>query len=182
MHYSQSQSGFTLIEMLVAVLIFSLSLVALMTIASRTIGSNRSAQNEITAQFLAMEGIEVMRHIRDTNYVRGDTWDEVLNDCAGQDCFITISNNPIGSGYFYDVQTCNGICPNILYDQVSYRMSASSGDMTPFIRTLSVEYDSRTDFQDALMRITSEVRWQQGRVPRVTTMHLILADWQNPQP
>jgi len=77
-----SKNGFTLVEMLVAVFIFTISLTALMSITARGLKASSQAQNQIIADYLALEGIEVVRNIRDTALLSLDdagTWQNVFD-------------------------------------------------------------------------------------------------------
>jgi Tfp pilus assembly protein PilV len=60
--------GFTLVETLIAISIFSLSIIALMSILGGGISNTNYAKTKITASYLAQEGIEYVRNMRD-NYV-----------------------------------------------------------------------------------------------------------------
>ncbi len=71
-------SGFTLIETLIAISIFSVSLITLMSILGNGLSNIKYTQAKITASYLAQEGIEYTRNIRD-NYIfytsgTGKTW------------------------------------------------------------------------------------------------------------
>lgn len=66
----QLVSGFTIVEMLIAVFIFTLSLAALMAIASKGLKVANQAQKQVVAEYLALEGIEVVRNIRDAAFIR----------------------------------------------------------------------------------------------------------------
>ena len=75
--------GFTLIEMLVAVFIFSVALAALMGISARGLRAARLAQNQVIADYLAIEGVEVVRNIRDSAFLLGsntNTWSNIFNE------------------------------------------------------------------------------------------------------
>lgn len=72
--------GFTLIETLVAISIFSISILAMMAVLADGISDTNYAKTKITASYLAQEGIEYIRNMRD-NYVlytdtTGLTWDD----------------------------------------------------------------------------------------------------------
>ncbi|MFA5936775.1 MAG: prepilin-type N-terminal cleavage/methylation domain-containing protein [Candidatus Paceibacterota bacterium] len=58
--------GFTLVETLVAVSIFSVSVIALMSFLATNISNTGYAKNKIIAAYLAQEGIEYIRNMRDT--------------------------------------------------------------------------------------------------------------------
>ncbi len=58
--------GFTLVEMLVAVSIFSISILAVMSVLASGISSTNYAKRKIAATYLAQEGIECIRNTRDS--------------------------------------------------------------------------------------------------------------------
>lgn len=94
---SNSQKGFTLVEMLVAVFIFSVALAALMSIAARGLQAARYAQDEVRADYLALEAIEVVRNKRDQAFIRGlpnTTWESVFDN---NNCLSHSSSSPNNS-------------------------------------------------------------------------------------
>jgi prepilin-type N-terminal cleavage/methylation domain-containing protein len=78
-------SGFTLLEMLFAVIIFSFALVSLITITGKGVAATSSAKEQLTAQYLAEELIEVGRNMRDHNYLNYGVadWFDELEACTG---------------------------------------------------------------------------------------------------
>ncbi|MGB0925358.1 MAG: type IV pilus modification PilV family protein [Minisyncoccia bacterium] len=63
------KSGFTLIEMLVAVLIFSMSLAALLSISAQGLKLARSSEKQLVADYLALEAMEFVRNQRDSAFL-----------------------------------------------------------------------------------------------------------------
>ncbi len=59
-------SGFTLVETLVAISIFVMSILALMSVLSSGIADTGYAKKKMVATYLAQEGIEYVRNQRDT--------------------------------------------------------------------------------------------------------------------
>lgn len=76
----KNDSGFTLIESMIAVGLIVTGVVGVLTLVSRSIGFNGLAFNQLTAANLAQEGIEIVRNIRDTNWINGVAWDNGLAD------------------------------------------------------------------------------------------------------
>lgn len=69
--------GFTLVETLVAISIFTLSMVAVLSVLVTSISNTSYAKRKMVASYLAQEGIEYVRNMRD-NYVlypeSGKSW------------------------------------------------------------------------------------------------------------
>ena len=61
--------GFTLLETIIAVTVVLVGVVGLMTLGVFTIQTERQTTNAHQAQQLAQEGIEVVRAIRDSNWL-----------------------------------------------------------------------------------------------------------------
>lgn len=68
----QKNKAFTLVETLVAVSIFTMSILGLISVLASGISDTNYAKQKITAAFLAQEGIECVRNKRD-NLVLYDT-------------------------------------------------------------------------------------------------------------
>lgn len=78
----KNRSGFTLVEMILAVFVFSLALAGLMTISSRGLKISKESQNQVIADYLALEGVEVVRNLRDSALLRfsnQNNWQTVFN-------------------------------------------------------------------------------------------------------
>ncbi len=64
---AERQRAFTLIETVVSVTILAIAVVGPMTLASRSIRASTEVRLKLTATYLAQEGVEVIRNIRDNN-------------------------------------------------------------------------------------------------------------------
>ncbi|MEI6022839.1 MAG: type II secretion system protein [bacterium] len=62
--------GFTLIEMLVAVMILTLSVTALLSVSAGTANSVRYSKNKIIATWLAQQALDTVRNSRDTAMIQ----------------------------------------------------------------------------------------------------------------
>jgi len=65
--------GFTLVETLVALSIFTVSLLGIMSILASSIFKHDLCKQKITASYLAQEGVEYVRNMRDTNVLYDTT-------------------------------------------------------------------------------------------------------------
>ena len=79
--------GFTLLEVLVAIFILTIGIVGVFGFSQQTLSLGSTLRHQLVASYLAQEGVEIVRNIRDTNYVSsaGGTivdWDDGLAGCV----------------------------------------------------------------------------------------------------
>lgn len=74
--------GFSLMEVIISVGIISFSFVGIMAIFASNIRTEISNRDKITAAYLAQEGIEIVRQIRDNNWFAGgaSSWNTGLTN------------------------------------------------------------------------------------------------------
>jgi prepilin-type N-terminal cleavage/methylation domain-containing protein len=80
----KSGAGFTLIESLFAVFIIGVGLVGAISVITQILDLSIQSSHKLTAAYLAQEGIEIVRNIRDSNWLQpGKPWDFDINtsDC-----------------------------------------------------------------------------------------------------
>lgn len=70
------QKGFTLIETLVAILILSITMGSLMSLAAGGFYSVRYARNQIAANALMQETLEFVCNSRDSGKIQGLSWEQ----------------------------------------------------------------------------------------------------------
>lgn len=166
--------GFTLLESMVAVAILAISVAAPIYAASRALVAVQNAKDQLTASFLAQEGVEFIRMNRDTWYLvkyKADTAtasDEgwkffrllVRDRCSSAfgGCWVDPRSSSIG-------KRCNiypsSKCPELyLTEGGEYRLTddggydLTSGDSSIFTRVVTVDtVDSHTE------KVTSTVSW-----------------------
>lgn len=170
----KNERGFTLIETLVALSIFSISILGIMAVLSSGLTNTMEARKKMTATFLAQEGIEYMRNMRDTYVLYSTTANDGWSDfntkmftyCGpGKECFFNDENldftNPSMPINYIFLKTCpTDGCPNLKYDSSTGKYnSAGSGDQeTIFVRSLHTE-----KIIDGETKITSTVSWGDGK-------------------
>lgn len=75
------QSGFTILEVIVVMLIISLGLLGIISLTTQNIRVQYINKNNLIASQLAQEGLELVRNIRDTNWLTvGSAWNQGLAD------------------------------------------------------------------------------------------------------
>lgn len=172
----QSHNGFTLIETLVAIFIFSTALVALSAIAARGVSSVNRAKEVVSAQFLAQEGLEMTRNVRDNATLEAiPDWDIYFQDC--------LLDNPCGIDYSSSIPQlipCGSSCDLWLDNGIFVFNPSSSAVPTNFTRRIWVVPTNTPGANPPVEYVVhSRVMWAVGNgsnrsVEAVST----LSDWQ----
>ncbi|OGI57150.1 hypothetical protein A3B85_03405 [Candidatus Nomurabacteria bacterium RIFCSPHIGHO2_02_FULL_37_13] len=168
--------GFTLVETLVAISIFTTSILALLVILSGSISNTGYAKKKIIASYLAQEGIEYIRNMRDTFVLYGATsqagWNAFNTKVAGPSgntvcasadgCYFGDLNagdftNPSQPMAGIAVTACVGACPELKYDITTGKYNYTTGASSGYIRKIIVSPISVYE-----TKISSTVYWTQG--------------------
>lgn len=73
--------GFTIIELMAAILILSFGIILVYSVFSNIIILTNSVSSRLTAIYLAQEGMEIIRNIRDDNFINSKPWKNGLTGC-----------------------------------------------------------------------------------------------------
>ncbi len=181
----QEKKGFTIIETLVAISVLLIALAGPLTIAAKGLYSSYYSRDEVTAFYLAQEGIEYFRNMRDTNYLSGQTWDNHFSDCIGKCRVDVTNNNPSNSG----VTSCSsdnahlpGLTCNRLNIDVNniYDYTATAGATTTnFTREITVQAIPNGSNPTVEYQITSTVYWVSPLPNHSITLSEDLTKWEN---
>jgi len=71
-HYSAK--GFTMIEVIIAVFVLSLAGIGTFILIQQTLVGASQNRLQLTAYYLGQEGMEIVRNIRDRNWLQGQGW------------------------------------------------------------------------------------------------------------
>lgn len=69
-----NKRGFTIIEVLIAVVMIALTIVSITLLVVDTIGANSANLKNFQAAQLSQEGLEIVRNMRDSNWIRNLDW------------------------------------------------------------------------------------------------------------
>lgn len=163
--------GFTLLETLIAVSILALAVSGPLFAASRAIVAAQTARDQLTASYLAQEGVEYVRAMRDNIYltyyrasgsnISDDAWTDFISgssagsitSCKATTCTLD-PQRTMGTGSNLALTTCSaGSCGPLYLSSGLYTQQAV-GTLTPFTRTIQVTEVSSTE-----ARVVSSVTW-----------------------
>lgn len=186
--------GFTLIETMIAVTILTFAVAGPMFTASRVIIAVQNARDQLTASYLAQEGIEYMRWMRDNEYlsayedggagVSSTAWDAFLSgagsasiaQCRAPAACTLDPAQFMGTGSGLSLMPCSGNSCTRLYlaNGIYTQQSGIEGaTLTPYTRTIQAVDVTAND-----IRVVSTVLWSYHGIPYNVTIADHLTPWQ----
>jgi len=203
-HINTYISGFSIIEVMIGIFVFSLWLVAIFALLTSSLNVNELNKNSIIAGQLAREQIELVRNIRDTNYKNLKLWNQIDSDVSLSLSDKTDETKVFLPNHYYflennylnwniDVSSLGNTIPEWLSELVNMKAayglcfdtlnryvkcSVSASEDTRFFKYLKVEQatdDSLWDIENAFV-ITSKVIWYK-RWYHELEIKTIITDW-----
>jgi len=133
------KKGFSLLETLVAIFLLIMVIIGPFSMAVKSLVLISLSQHQITASYLGQEGIEIIRSVRDNNFINNRDWLFGLDPCLGNDgCYVDAL-----TGLAYQ---CLGACPYIKYNASStIPYNYQNGNDTIFTRKIKITKLSNSD-------------------------------------
>ena len=154
------QKGVTLIELLVTMSVLVVGISGSMALIHRTIEASSVNTAQLQAAYLAQEGIEIVRNIRDANYVNGYSWDTGI---SSGDCY-EIS---------YNLNTMSSCLAGLRFLKIDNNgfYQYLNGNDSKFTRQIKI-----TKWTNSA-RIEAIVSWQEKNETYNVTVTANLYDW-----
>ena len=73
------KNGFTILEAILAIFILTVAVFGSFSLIHQTLTGVSLNQSKLIAYYLAQEGVEIVKNIRDTNWLRERTWNEGMS-------------------------------------------------------------------------------------------------------
>ena len=190
--------AFTLVETMVAVTILAFAVAGPLFTASRVVVSAQTARDQLTASYLAQEGIEYVRMMRDKEYLSsyqaGGTsisavaWTDFLSGvdrasitaCRTTTCTLDPAQN-MGTGNGFSLQQCSGSSCGPLYlanGIYTQRSDIALSVKTAFTRTIQVVDIPNTPGEYPDKRVVSTVSWNFHGTLHSVTISDHITPWQ----
>jgi len=170
------KDGFTLVETLVAVAILMIAIAGPLTIANQALTAALGSRNAMIATYLAQDGMESIKNIKDNNVSSGTTWLDRIT-CSGICSTPHASNLAADVGWDIESTVCDSINNCLMYTNDSksayfYNGNPVNGDhATPFTRSYSI----KTFGSNEAVVIVS-VLWTDGSVPNAVTLQELITN------
>jgi len=188
MIFSNKKEGFTIIELLMTIIIFSWGIVAVVSFMLHTFRQSIPLSYEVTASYLTQEAFEVVRRIRDENYLiryheDEDVWnpDQVWHDGLLEEG----EEEVVGSVYYGSEELGSRHGQYLCLDEDKgffyYYTDCDEDEETTFKRKIQLELKER-EFEpgttEEYLLVTVEVSWEDRDEPiRTKTTQTKLYDW-----
>ena len=160
-----------MLETIVALFVLTIGVGGVAAFVNRTLGSVQDPVARIEALYLAQEGIEIVRNIRDTNFAK------------------VVAVEPVPDGWLTGLAGCGGGCEadyksealvagvgNFLYRNSGgfYDYDDINGEETKFQRTIVVDPDGANPIR-ADVHVT--VTWEYRGIPNEVSAFTHIYDW-----
>lgn len=173
MQNNNQQSGFTLVETLVAITILLLVITGPMSISARAAKSTSFSSEQVVAFFLAQEGAEIAQKGRDdillANFTNPTTaWNTFTNTsgtfqhCFGANgCGLELNTNAAGT--LKNPVNCSGTSCTLYVDSNTantrsrYTHTSSGNTATSYLRVIKMQ-----KYGEREVKVTSTVYWRTG--------------------
>jgi type IV pilus modification protein PilV len=153
--------GFTLIEVLTALFIVAIGLSSVFGVINRVLNSTSNSVNRMTASYLAQEGVEIVRNIRDSNWLAdrsGDTWTNnmrVGNSSEGDyndSSLIDYTDRPLEISH-------DGFYENSRYTQEEW--DSSGGSISGYSQSIFKRRITVTTIDSSTIRVEVKIEWEE---------------------
>jgi len=168
-----NEKGFTIVETLIALTIFSIAVAGIITVTVQGGTSTTATRNRMVANYLAQEGIELMRGYRDSSVLAtpGDAslgWNNFVSSvsgCVASQCNMNATNPsaPVGCA--------STGCP-LVYTASGFYTSVGTGTATPYSRKINLASYGSNEIE-----ILSTVTWKEGSADRTITVQESIFNW-----
>lgn len=155
---TQLKNGFSLVEVTITVVILSVAAVSTFAVILSSLNSSFFSNNNLIAMNLSQEGLELVRNIRDNNWLAG----------------LAFNTNLADGNYVADYETAAlaaFVDTPLLFDS-GRGHQYTQGQSSIFKRKIIITAISTTE-----LKIESEVTWQTKNINRTIKIESRLWDW-----
>ena len=137
----KAKDGYLLMEVMVAISLLTIGFLAVLSLVSNSLSLNRVVSDQFTANYLAMEGIEIVKNLIDANYLNSNPWNQGFNNSNYE-----VDYQSIGPG--------TDLSRYLSFDSTSGFYDYNGGVQTPFKRTIVVGLNASDE-----IKVNSIVKW-----------------------
>lgn len=164
-------SGFSLMEVMAAIFIIIMGLLAALLLVSRSIYISNSSTLRLIAANLAQEGIEVVKNMRDVAFVVDGTWD----------IWHSLADTRVGTGN-WSVQYNSNDFDNLQNNFLKFDSNPASPTYRLYNYTTGIDTSFKREIilnkiSDQQLDVISRVTWTDRGQPQSITVEDVLWNW-----
>jgi len=180
--------GFTLVEVLIAMMILTMAIVSSSNLLANLLRANRISLMKMEAYYLAQEGLESVRNIRDTNWLQNQGWlsnEKVFGDKfeIGQKYSVKVVD-PASLPNCGSDDRCSSLKLDMLSTYAPFKVSVGEEDIElddshsfkRYIEFSEVDSSVCDPNCDDFVRVQSIVYWDND-ISHKVVLSEILSDW-----
>lgn len=152
------ENGFTMVELIITIVILSFGIIGVYGAFSPLISLNYNISSRFKAAYLGQEGLEIIRNIRDNNFIKNLTWSSGLTSCS-QGCQADYKTGTAVETFNNQLKPYDP--PNFLKINIDGFYSYDSGDNTIFKRKITITQPLGTD----TLKVDVQVFWNYNDQP-----------------
>ncbi len=145
-------------EVMMAVFLIVVGVLASVTLLSGGLRESLDSRNQLTAVLLAQEGVELVRNIRDNNWIATAATFDSFPEANPDNCIIGLSTPALTCG-INDAAKTLYLSSNGLYD------TTPTASPTKFKRKIAISYDSLPVATATYATVTSMTIWGNSPFP-----------------
>ena len=159
--------GFTVLEVITAIFILTVGVGAALSLINQSLATGSVVEQTLIASYLAQEGIEIVRNIRDSTWL-DDSSLEWYNYLPAGDYEIDYSDTDL-NGHTYNPANPKYLNIESVIGFYGYGV-ADPQAQTKFIRVINIDHNQLP----TKIKVTAEVRWEErGRIHTFTALEHI---------
>ncbi|MBX4206423.1 prepilin-type N-terminal cleavage/methylation domain-containing protein [Candidatus Parcubacteria bacterium] len=165
--------GFTIIETIVAISIVVIIIMGATKAVQRGLSLYIFSKDQITGFYLAQEGFEQIRNIRDENRINGRNWLAGIANASSDPCYFgqSCTVSPVETQAAIRCSAL-GSCPALGQDASGFYGYNAAWAVTPFTREISLSPISADE-----MAVTVTVSWSKGGSARQFQARENILNW-----
>lgn len=161
--FKKQRNGFSVLEVMIAVAIITMGMIGVLSLVLQNIQVQYVNKNNLIASQLAQEGLELVRNIRDENWLDGNAYYLGIIEDGTYTIDYTFATNDL-----IDLIDDSGAKLNI--DATGF-YTHNAGDATPFYRLVTVS--DNIDY----LEVECKVRWYERNRVHDYIATTLLYDW-----
>ncbi|MBX9765608.1 hypothetical protein K2X83_03130 [Patescibacteria group bacterium] len=167
-----SHRGFTLIETFVASAILLVSLAGPLSIAAQALRTSYYARDQVTAFYLAQEGLEYVRAKRDQNYLASPAQPWMTGLMTGEQICTAPAVCNVDFPNFTHLVCVGGVCAPLRINQDTFLFNTALGNPSLYTRKLTL---TQVSADEVNAKVT--ISWVSAGINRAFTISENFFNW-----